>query len=89
FILADTIFSDVESYSSPEAGFFLWLEVENDEKAAKKLWIEGGIKVLPGSYLSRDTKSGNPGKKYIRVALVEPIEEVAHGLKMIKKIIYN
>ncbi|MFL2810355.1 MAG: aminotransferase class I/II-fold pyridoxal phosphate-dependent enzyme [Paracoccaceae bacterium] len=89
FILADTIFSDVESYSSPEAGFFLWLEVENDEKAAKKLWIEAGIKVLPGSYLSRDTKSGNPGKKYIRVALVEPIEEVAHGLKMIRKIIYN
>ena len=65
------------------------MEVENDEKAAKKLWIEAGIKVLPGSYLSRDTKSGNPGKKYIRVALVEPIEEVAHGLKMIRKIIYN
>ncbi|MDG2096138.1 MAG: aminotransferase class I/II-fold pyridoxal phosphate-dependent enzyme, partial [Paracoccaceae bacterium] len=89
FNVADTIFSDVESYCSPEAGFFLWLEVENDEKAAQKLWIEAGIRVLPGSYLSRDTKFGNPGKKYIRVALVEPIEEVEHGLKMIRKILYN
>ena len=64
-------------------------QVQDDEEATKNLWIEAGIRVLPGSYLSRDSKLGNPGKKFIRVALVEPIEEVAHGLKKIRKIIYN
>ena len=89
FYLADQIFHGVESYNSPAAGFFLWLAVEDDEEATKKLWIKSGIRVLPGSYLSRDTESGNPGRKFIRVALVEPAEEIARGLSTISKVLYN
>ena len=89
FYLADQIFHGVESYNSPAAGFFLWLAVEDDEEATKKLWIKSGIRVLPGSYLSRDTESGNPGRKFIRVALVEPAEEIARGLSTIRKVLYN
>ena len=89
FIIADKIFSDIASYRSPEAGFFLWLEVDDDENATKSLWREAGVRVLPGSYLSRDTEYGNPGKKFIRVALVEPIEAVEQGLIKIKNVLYN
>ena len=87
--LADQIFHDVQSYNSPAAGFFLWLAVEDDEKATKKLWTESGIRVLPGSYLSRDTEIGNPGKRFIRVALVEPMEDVGRGLNTIRKVLYS
>ena len=89
FIIADKIFSDIALYRSPEAGFFLWLEVDDDENATKSLWREAGVRVLPGSYLSRDTEYGNPGKKFIRVALVEPIEAVEQGLIKIKNVLYN
>jgi N-succinyldiaminopimelate aminotransferase len=89
FKTADEVFSQVASYSSPLGGFFLWLEVEDGEAAAKNLWRKSGVRVLPGSYLSRDTSNGNPGKKFIRVALVEPINDIKRGLHLIKEILYN
>ena len=89
FKIADKIFSQVPSYSSPLGGFFLWLEVENDEEATINLWRKVGIKVLPGSYLSRDTSNGNPGKNFIRVALVESINDITRGLHLIKENLYN
>ena len=47
-----------------------------------------GVKVLPGSYLSRDTDprlgGGNPGAGYVRAALVAPAADVARGLHAIR-----
>ncbi len=54
----------------PDGGFFLWLPVENAEKFTLELWKHTGIEVLPGTYLGADTKTGNPGDGYIRIALV-------------------
>ncbi|SNB68551.1 Aspartate/methionine/tyrosine aminotransferase [Arboricoccus pini] len=59
----------------PAGGFFLWLNVAetglSGEAAALKLWCEAGVKVLPGSYLAvTDTNGINPGRDYLRVALV-------------------
>ena len=78
--IADEVFAGVQGYKGPEAGFFLWLPVEDGEKAALKLWQETGVRVLPGEYLSKDTDQGNPGKEYIRVAMVAPKDEVQQGL---------
>ena len=80
FEMADEIFAGVSGYNSPEAGFFLWLDVGDGEAAALKLWQETGVRVLPGAYLSRDVQGENPGKKYIRVALVAPKNEAEQGL---------
>ncbi len=77
---ADRILGNVPGYRSPDAGFFLWLPVADGEAAALKLWQETGVRVLPGAYLSRDTDAGNPGRGYIRVALVAPREQTADGL---------
>lgn len=89
FALADRIFGNVPGYKSPQAGFFLWLPVEDGEAAALKLWKETGVRVLPGAYLSRDTETGNPGKNYIRVALVAPKEETERGLTQIRDCLYG
>ena len=74
---------------SPEAGFFLWLPVEDGEHAALKLWKETGIRVLPGAYLSRDVNGENPGKTYIRVALVAPKEDVETALRTLRDCLYK
>jgi aspartate/methionine/tyrosine aminotransferase len=89
FAIADEVFADVPGYQSPEAGFFLWLPVDDGEAAAMKAWTETGIRVLPGAYLSRDTEAGNPGKGYIRVALVAPKTEVRDALITLRDCIYG
>ena len=75
--------------SPPEAGFFLWLPVENDENAALKLWTEKGVRVLPGTYLGQVANEQNPGSCYVRVALVAPIEETQRGLSIIRDCLYK
>ncbi|GGL54440.1 aminotransferase class I/II-fold pyridoxal phosphate-dependent enzyme [Wenxinia marina] len=86
---ADRILKGVDGYRPPPAGFFLWLPVEDDEQAALKLWTETGVRVLPGGYLGRDTGDGNPGKKFIRVAMVAPTQEMARGLTLLRDCLYG
>ncbi len=86
--LADAILGDVPGYAAPEAGFFLWLPVENGEAAALKLWQETGVRVLPGAYLAREIDGFNPGETYIRVALVAPKAETERGLRAIRDVLY-
>ena len=89
YALADEIFAGVPGYLPPEAGFFLWLPVEDGEDSALKLWRETGVRVLPGAYLSRETDRGNPGKGYVRVALVAPEVETQRGLIRIRDCLYG
>lgn len=86
--LADRIFGNTPGYRSPEAGFFLWLPVENDERAAVKLWRETGVRVLPGGYLAQDWNGQNPGETYIRAAMVAPKDETARGLERIRDCLF-
>lgn len=86
--IADEIFANVQGYQGPEAGFFLWLPVDDGEEAALKLWKETGVRVLPGAYLSKDTDQGNPGKEYIRVAMVAPKDEMQRGLIQIRDCLF-
>ncbi|MCA2011422.1 aminotransferase class I/II-fold pyridoxal phosphate-dependent enzyme [Cereibacter sphaeroides] len=87
--IADEVFAGLNAYAPPEAGFFLWLPVADGEAATVKLWQETGLRVLPGAYLSRDTAEGNPGKGYIRVALVATAEETRHGLRLLRNCLYS
>jgi N-succinyldiaminopimelate aminotransferase len=86
--IAEEIFAGANAYQTPEGGFFLWLPVADGEEAALKLWRETGVRVLPGSYLARDSEFGNPGRAYIRVALVAPKEEMQRGLIQLRDCLY-
>ena len=68
--IADDILSGLDGYTSPEAGFFLWIKVEDSEKTCLNLWRETGVRVLPGAYLAQEKNGKNPGQNFIRVALV-------------------
>ena len=60
---ADKVFENYRPYSSPEAGFFLWLKVKDSENFTKKLYSKYAIKVMPGKYLAYGKKN-NPTKFY-------------------------
>ncbi|MEO1638466.1 MAG: aminotransferase class I/II-fold pyridoxal phosphate-dependent enzyme [Pseudomonadota bacterium] len=89
YAVADEIFGDIPGYQTPAAGFFLWLPVADGEATAVRLWQETGVRVLPGAYLSRDVNGQNPGKGYIRVAMVAPKEEMQRGLTLIRDCVYG
>jgi aspartate/methionine/tyrosine aminotransferase len=87
--IADDILGHVDGYQSPQAGFFLWLPTGDGETSAVKLWQETGVRVLPGAYLSQEANGLNPGKKYIRVAMVAPTQEMQRGLTLIRDCLYG
>lgn len=89
FAIAGEIFAGVPRFQLPEGGFFLWLPVEDGEAAALKLWRETGIRVLPGAYLAREVDGDNPGKTFIRVAMVAPKEETQRGLTELRDCLYG
>ena len=70
----------------PNATFYIWLKVENPIEFTKKLYKEYNVKVLPGEYLARDNANGdNPGKDFVRIALVESEQKTQDALKRIKE----
>src|SRR5712691_40966 len=84
FDLADQIIGDRYGYARPAGGFFLWLDVSahgGDEAVTLRLWREAGLRVVPGRYLARDQADGtNPGRGYIRVAMVQDQATTAEAL---------
>jgi aspartate/methionine/tyrosine aminotransferase len=91
FDLADDILGTRFGYQRPAGGFCAWLDVSahgGDEAATVKLFRDGGVRVLPGSYLARTQADGsNPGAGYIRVALVQDAESTKQALQRMVRIL--
>ncbi|WP_421864315.1 aminotransferase class I/II-fold pyridoxal phosphate-dependent enzyme [Parvibaculum sp.] len=88
---AERVFGNRFGFYRPPGGFFLWLDVGDGETAARELWAKAGVKVLPGAYLSREDSpygpGGNPGKVYIRVALVDGESETEEALARMAEVL--
>ncbi|SES99932.1 aminotransferase class I/II-fold pyridoxal phosphate-dependent enzyme [Paracoccus homiensis] len=89
YVIADRVLGNVPGYRPVQGGFFLWLPVADGEEAARRLWARAGIQVLPGAYLSREVDGGNPGKEFIRVALVAAPEETEAALTRLRGVLYD
>ena len=69
----------------PAAGFYLWPRTPvSDTEFARALFEQRNVTVLPGSYLSRETDAGNPGRDRVRMALVPPLETCVEAAERIK-----
>ena len=80
--------SDVLEVEMPDAAFYLWAKIKNpaetDTSFALKLYRDLNITTLPGSYLAREVNGVNPGKNFIRLALVASLEECVEAANRIK-----
>ncbi len=82
FDAAEQILGNRFGFYRPPGGFFLWLDVGDGENAAKKLWTEAALRVLPGAFLAKsDTLGANPGTKYVRVALIDDLPSTQDALR--------
>jgi N-succinyldiaminopimelate aminotransferase len=62
----------IDDYSPPAGGFYLWLPTPIDELIfTQELFKHYNMLVLPGRFLSRPQKDGrDPGQGFVRIALV-------------------
>ncbi len=66
----------------PEGGFYFWLPTDEDDRQfARALYRDLNIRVLPGSFLGRETRHGNPGAHHVRIALVAPEAECIEAVE--------
>jgi N-succinyldiaminopimelate aminotransferase len=85
FAQATPLVQRVLQTETPEAAFYLWARVPggDDQAWARRLFAEAHVTVLPGSYLSRDVGSSNPGRGFVRIALVASVVEAAEAAQRI------
>ncbi len=75
----------VMQVQQPDAGFYLWAGVPDAGRAApargddaafaRALFGAAHVTVLPGQYLAREMHGVNPGRGYVRLALVPGIDQ--------------
>lgn len=69
----------------PDAGFYLWAGVPggDDETFAHDLFASTHVTVLPGRYLARDAHGTNPGRGFVRIALVPELADCVDAARRI------
>lgn len=88
FEAARDILAPVTDVTVPAAAFYLWLATPiDDEQFVQRLFGEQNVTLLPGSYLSRDTESGNPGSGRVRISLVPDVAECREAMLRIREFI--
>lgn len=88
FDLAERLLEGQFGFARPAGGFFLWLDVGDGATAARTLWAQAALRVLPGAYLAKDCKNGsNPGRAYIRVALVNDQDATEDALRKLLNVL--
>lgn len=82
------ILSSVLEVQVPDAAFYLWARIKDksisDTDFAVTLYRDLNITVLPGSLLARDAHGSNPGKNFVRMALVASYDECMEAAQRIK-----
>jgi len=78
------ILENVLKTSMPDGGFYLWARtVQEDTVFARELLKAYNVTVLPGSFLARDAHGVNPGKGFVRLALVASLAECVEAAERI------
>ena len=88
FDLAEQLLGSRFGFVRPAGGFFLWLNVGDGEQAARALWTQAALRVLPGAYLAKPWHGGaNPAAAFIRVALVDDMESTEDALRRLRRVL--
>jgi N-succinyldiaminopimelate aminotransferase len=83
FNIVTPLLADVLDVRLPDAAFYLWANVArtglSDTEFAASLYADYNVTVLPGSYLARTAHGTNPGRDFVRIALVAETAECVEG----------
>ncbi|MBA3696549.1 MAG: succinyldiaminopimelate transaminase [Methylotenera sp.] len=84
FSTVTSILGKTLEVAMPDAAFYLWARTKvSDTEFALKLYRDFNVTVLPGSYLAREAHGINPGKNFVRLALVASLNECIEAAKRV------
>ncbi|GLU31678.1 succinyldiaminopimelate transaminase [Trinickia caryophylli] len=87
FSTVTPMLAEVLDVRLPDAAFYLWANVAHtglsDTEFARRLHADYNVTVLPGSYLAREAHGANPGRGFVRLALVADMNECVEGARRI------
>ena len=90
FATATKILREVTDISMPDAAFYLWIDTRSDDaEFTRSLYQQHNVMVLPGSYLAREAHGVNPGRNFVRIALVASTAECAEAAQRLAAFIRN
>ena len=76
FSLVENILGDSYPIYRPDGGFYHWIKTPvEDQEFSASLMEKFNVKVMPGSFLSREQNGDNPGANHVRVAWVSSVAE--------------
>ena len=78
------ILREAMDVDAPDASFYLWPKVPDDERFARQLFERKHVTILPGRYIARDSESGNPGRGRVRISLVASVAECIEAAARIR-----
>lgn len=78
------VLRSVMDVEAPQASFYLWPKVADDERFTRELFATQNVTILPGSYISRDMPQGNPGRGRVRISLVASVPECREAAERIR-----
>ena len=86
FDAVSKILGGILEFNTPPAGFYLWPKTPIDDVTfARDLYAQENLTVLPGSFISRKTEMGDPGKNRIRLALVPDLNDCIEAAERIAR----
>ena len=86
FEAAISCFDSSDNVIRPDGGFYIWLKLPCDDQLfAKSLYQDSGILSLPGSYLSKENEGINPGKGFLRLAVVHDLNTISNAFSEVSK----
>jgi N-succinyldiaminopimelate aminotransferase len=87
FATVTPMLAEVLDVRLPDAAFYLWADVSrtglSDTEFTQRLYADYNVTVLPGSYLARTAHDTNPGRNFVRLALVADVDECTEGARRI------
>ena len=78
------ILREVMDVDAPNASFYLWPAVQDDERFVRELFERKHVTILPGRYIARDAATGNPGCGRVRISLVAGVAECTEAAERIR-----
>lgn len=76
---------EVLDVARPAGSFYLWAGTPiDDERFCRELYRQQHVTLLPGSYLSRPTAAGDPGRNRVRLSLVASLEDCVEAADRIR-----
>jgi len=81
------VLASVLETGRPDAGFYLWARVPDgdDEAFCRDLFAQYNVLVLPGSFLAREQDGRNPGRGFVRIALVDTLDHCVDAAQRIER----